>query len=121
MPTFDASTLQAALVGYNAALDRINANMSAIRKQLGGHAIRAVAGFQRAKPKHKMSTAGRRAIAAAQKKRWTQYRAQQRAAASSAHKVAPKRKLSPERKAALVANLAKARAAKSAKAVAATA
>lgn len=120
MQTINDSTLQAALVEYKAALDSINANISAIRTQLAVRAIRAAAGVQRARPKDRMSAAGRQAIAAAQKKWWTKYRAQQRAAASSARKVAPKREMSAERKAALVANLAKARAAKAAKAAVTT-
>lgn len=121
MSTIDASILQAALVGYNTALDRINANISALRTQLAGRAIRADAEVQWVRPKHTMSAAGRKAIAVAQKKRWTEYRAQQTAAASSAHKTATKRKISADRKAVLVANLAKARAARAQKASAATA
>jgi hypothetical protein len=64
------------------------------------------------KPKRKLSKAGRAAIVAATKKRWAAIHQ----AEKPASKTAPaKRKLSPARKAALLANLAKARAARAAK------
>jgi hypothetical protein len=111
MTRVDNAILQAALVGYTAELDKINAAMAAIRKELGLHGTRAAApaGGDRAKPKHHISAAGRRAIAEAQRKRWA-------AVHKAAKKAAPKKKMSAERKAALVANLAKARAAKAARA-----
>jgi hypothetical protein len=59
------------------------------------------------KPKRRISKEGMARIIAATKKRW--------AAFHKAEKPAPKTKLSPARKAALVANLAKARAARAAK------
>ena len=77
-----------------------------------------------AKPKRRMSVAGRKAISDATKKRWAAVHA---AAAKTkpvvaknapAKKAVAKKRLSPARKAALVANLAKARAAKAAKATA---
>jgi hypothetical protein len=80
--------------------------------------------MQAAKPKRKLSKAGRAAIVAALKKRWAAKKAaaakpkpatQKKTAAKTA---VAKRKLSPAGKAALVANLAKARAAKAAKATA---
>jgi hypothetical protein len=68
------------------------------------------------KPKRKISAAGKKAIAQAQRKRWKEFKA--KAPKPAPKKTAAKRKLSPARKAALVANLAKARAAKAAKATA---
>ena len=63
------------------------------------------------KAKRKISAAGRKAIADAQRKRWAESKK-----AVSVPKTAPaKRKMSAARKAALVANLAKARAASAAK------
>jgi hypothetical protein len=60
------------------------------------------------KPKRKLSAAGRKAIIVATKKRWESFH--------KAEKPAPaKKKMSPARKAALLANLAKARAARAAK------
>jgi hypothetical protein len=65
-----------------------------------------------AKAKRKLSAAGRAAIDAATKKRWAAIQK----AEKPATKTAPaKKKMSPARKAALVANLAKARAARAAK------
>ena len=84
----------------------------------------ATATAESSKPKRKLSAAGRKAISDATKKRWaavhaaaakTKPAAEKKAAAK---KAVAKRKLSPARKAALVANLAKARAAKAAKATA---
>ena|SRR5579872_3015202 len=67
--------------------------------------------------KRVISAAAKKRISEATKKRWVAFRAQKEAAAKKApaKKAATKRKLSPSRKAALVANLAKARAAKAAK------
>jgi len=64
-----------------------------------------------------MSAAALRRISLAQKKRWAAYHAKQGGTAKkAAPKKTAKRKMSSERKAALVANLAKARAARAAKA-----
>lgn len=72
-----------------------------------------------AKPKRKLSKAGRAAIVAALKKRWAAKKAAAKQSKKpAAKKAVAKKKLSPARKAALVANLAKARAAKAAKATA---
>jgi hypothetical protein len=70
------------------------------------------------KPKHKISAAGKKAIAQAQRKTWKEFKA--KALKPTPKKTAAKRKLSPARKAALVANLAMAGAAKTAKATAGT-
>jgi hypothetical protein len=64
------------------------------------------------KPKRRVSKEGLARIIAATKKRWARVKAE---AKKEAPKAAPKRKLSPARKAALVANLKKARAAKAVK------
>ena len=68
-----------------------------------------------AKPKRKMSAAGKKAISEATKKRWAAFHATKQAKKPAAKKAVARTKLSPARKAALVANLAKARAAKAAK------
>jgi len=84
------------------------------------------------KPKRKLSAAGKAAIVAALKKRWAAKKAGETPSKTAVRGVsvgktagkkagpakktaAPKKKLSPARKAALVANLAKARAAKAGK------
>jgi hypothetical protein len=68
--------------------------------------------------KRKMSAAGKKAIAEAQRKRWAASKEDAKPPAPEAAPK-PKRKLSAARKAALVANLAKARATRAAKKAAA--
>ena len=117
----DTSFLEMALVGYRAELHKIEASMSAIRKQLGVRGSSRVPRVARMETvKHHMTAAGRKHIAEAQHKRWAAYRAKHKTPAKAAKAAASKpttakKKLSPERKAALAANLAKARAAKAAK------
>jgi len=113
----DHSTLQAALVGYQYQLDQITKAIAEIRAKLGNKANPGTSGPREAKPgKKPLSAAARKRIAAAQKKRWAAFHAKAGApkpATESAKKT--KRKMSPEAKARLVANLAKARAAKAVK------
>jgi hypothetical protein len=68
------------------------------------------------KPKRKLSAAGKKAIVEATKRRWAAFHAANQAKKPALKKEIAKKKLSPAWKAALVANLAKARAAKAAKA-----
>jgi hypothetical protein len=69
-----------------------------------------------AKPKRQLSKAGRENIVAALKKRWAEKKAAAKKAAVKKAAVAPaKKKMSPARRTAQVANLAKARAARAAK------
>jgi len=78
-----------------------------------------------AKAKRELSAAGRAAIVAALKKRWAEKKAAakkvvvKKAAVKAPSAKAAMKKMSPDRKAALVANLAKARAARAAKRAAA--
>jgi hypothetical protein len=112
MQQTDRLTLEMALIGYEAERQKIEAAMAAIRKQVDGHAAaRAAVGAPG--PKRILSAAARRRIAAAQRKRWAVFHADQKRGAA---KTAPKRKLSAAARAKLVRNLAKARAAKAAKA-----
>lgn len=119
----DSSILMAAMAGYEFQLQAINEAMAEIRRQLGhrssGSSTSPVAGAPHAR--RQMSAEAKKRIAAAQKKRWANFHAQQGEASAKAapKKSAPKRKMSAERKAALVANLAKARAARAAKRAAA--
>jgi hypothetical protein len=140
---FDTQTLQMALVGLEAERQKIETAMAAIRKQLGVRSSRAAAPTISQEPtaaesKRNLSSAARKRIGDAQKLRWRKFRKAQEPAVAAkkasvkkaapkkaavkgvAPKVAPKKafpkkKMSAERKAALVANLAKARAAKAAK------
>src|SRR5664279_4854334 len=78
MPThLDSETLQAALVGYQHQLDQINAKMAELRSMLKGEAP-AGAALAKAAPaapggKRPLSTAARKRIARAQRKRWAAY------------------------------------------------
>ena len=110
--------LEAAIVGFQQQKHHIDEMISELRSQLDG--TPAETGNKKnatgpAKTKRMLSPAARRRIAAAQKARWAAYHAGQGA---PAEKAAPKRKLSPAARAKLAANLAKARAAKAAKAAA---
>jgi hypothetical protein len=119
MPKIDSSILEMALVGLRAEAQKIEATMSAIRRQLGvrGKSAAVSISMDGATPsrKRQLSAAALRRISLAQKKRWAAYHAKQGA---TTKKAAP-RKLSPAAKAKLAANLAKARAAKAAKAASA--
>jgi hypothetical protein len=108
MPKIDSSILEMALVGLQSEAQRIEEKMAAIRKHLGVRGKTAALSFSRdgAAPRRRrqLSAAALRRISLAQKKRWAAFHAKK------------KRKLSPAAKAKLAANLAKARAAKAAKA-----
>ena len=66
------TTLEAALIGFQAQVDRIRATMAEIRKELAGPAPEPSPSA--APPKRRMSAAARKRIAAAQKKRWAKIR-----------------------------------------------
>jgi hypothetical protein len=71
--------LQAALIGYQAEISRIEQAIAEIRRELKPPPDGAPAAPKPAK--RKMSAAGRKRMAAAQKKRWAEYRKQQLAKA----------------------------------------
>jgi hypothetical protein len=106
-----------AVLGYESQLAQINLKIQEIRRRLGARAGSGVTSDMAAavRKRNHMSAAGRKAIAAAQRKRWAAHRAKSGKGAKKAPSK-PKRTLSPEAKAKLVANLAKARAARAAKA-----
>jgi hypothetical protein len=104
----------AAIVGFEQQRHRIDAQIAELRAMLPGGPAETAATPEPAKRKRrKMSAAGRKAIAEAQRKRWAVSKKSVVPPAPATSK--PKRKLSRARKAALVANLAKARAARAAK------
>jgi hypothetical protein len=113
----DNSLLEMALIGYAEQRREIENAIAAIRSQLRERSTPVAT--DGARPRRKLSAAARKRIAAAQKKRWKEFH-QQKAEAGKP-KATAKTKLSPARKAALAANLAKARAAKAEKKSAATA
>jgi hypothetical protein len=72
--TFDVTTLQMALVGYEAEIEKIENKIREIRSQLNGAAVPAVTATPKAAGGRRKLSAGARArIAAAQKKRWAEY------------------------------------------------
>jgi hypothetical protein len=111
--------LEMALAGFRAKREEIRQAMAAIEQQLGMHkgstATGAAVGEPGAKPKRKLSAAGKRAIQAAVKRRWAAFHAKSGTSKVAKRASKPKRTLSPAAKARLVANLAKARAAKASK------
>jgi hypothetical protein len=110
----DTATLQMALIGCQAQLVQLNEKMQEIQRRLGGRPAATDGRGDVPGPflrKRHMSAAGRRRIAAAQRKRWAAFHKGARA-----KKGAVKRTLSPEAKSKLAANLTKARAARAAKA-----
>jgi hypothetical protein len=70
----DLALLQAALIGYQTELERINAAMADIQKRLAHSRNGHIAPMPVAKggpvKKHRISAEGRRRIAEAQRKRW---------------------------------------------------
>jgi len=96
MPTkLTPEIITAAIAGFETQKTKIDAQIAELRSLLaGGSAATAATKPEPAKPKRrKMSAAGRKAIAEAQRKRWA---ASKKAAQPSAPKAAPKpkRKLS---------------------------
>ena len=79
----DNSFLAMALVGYEAEIDKINAAIAEIQAKLGHRGPgRPRAAVDGATPKKRtMSAAGRRRIAAAQRKRWAAVKAQAKSTA----------------------------------------
>lgn len=98
----DHSLLEMALVGYRARREEVVRRMAEIERQLGAASASVAERTGEEKPKHKMSTAGRRAIAAAQRKRWA---ASRKSVQSPKTPPAPKakRRLSKAGRAAIVA------------------
>lgn len=117
-PKLTNEILTAAIDGYEFQKTRIDAKLAELRSLLTGGPAEPAATPEPAKRKgRKISAAGRKAIAEAQRKRWAASKVQSAPATPEPSK--PKRKLSAAAKAKLVANLKKARAAKAAKAKAA--
>jgi len=112
MPTLTIEIINAAILGFEEQKRRLNEQISELRGLLPG----ATPSSEPTEPtngtRRKMSAAGRKAIAAAQRKRWAAKKAEPNAAPAQATK--PKRKLSAAGKAAIVAALKKRWAAKKA-------
>jgi len=109
MPTLTRDIIVAAIDGFEAQKQRIDEQIDELRAMLTPTSNGSAPNTGRPKRRRKMSLAGRRAIAEAQRKRWAAKRAT--TTGSKAPKRA-KRKLSPEGRAAIVAALKKRWAAK---------
>jgi hypothetical protein len=111
-PKLTPEIIVAAVEGYESQKARIDQKIAELRAMLSGNGIEPAATSEApTRNRRKMSAAARKRIGDAQRKRWAVSKKQ----AAPPKKTAPKKKLSPARKAALVANLAKARAARAAK------
>ena len=109
--TLTKEIIIAAIDGFAAQRQRLDAQIAELRSMLAGDSTNATDTTGRVKGKRrKMSAAGRKAIAEAQRKRWA---ASKRQSLSGDPKtVKPKRRLSAAGKAAIVAALKKRWAAK---------
>jgi hypothetical protein len=105
--------LTVALERLTARRHEIDEQIAEVRRMLG-NGRNGSATAEPARPKHRISAAGRRAIAAAQRRRWAEQKGATGAPPAEAKK--PKRKLSPAGRAAIVAALKKRWAAKRAEA-----
>ena len=78
----DTTTLQMALIGYEAERQKIQDKIVELQRQLGGRNHRAAAPVANSPSKRtrRMSAAARRRIAAAQKKRWAAFHKKQKPA-----------------------------------------
>jgi hypothetical protein len=108
IPRLTNEIIDAAIVGFEEQKRRLDEQLAELRAMRTGVNHTAPAS---GRPRRKMSAAGRKAIAAAQRQRWAALRGE--GAAEKAPKKA-KRKLSPAGRAAIVAALKKRWAAKKA-------
>ena len=74
MVTVDRTLLEAALYGYERQRDEIEAKIAEIRSHMSGTKPAAVAAAPGQPKKRVMNAAARRRIAAAQRKRWAEYK-----------------------------------------------
>lgn len=115
-PKLTAEIITAAIEGFESQKRRIDGQIAELRAMLPGGSMETAAPTEApAKKRKKFSVAARKRMKEAQQRRWAKIRGESVPSAPDKPKP-PKRKMSAERKAALVANLAKARAARAAKA-----
>jgi hypothetical protein len=114
----DRDDLIAMLEGYVARGQRVQQQINALTKRLGGRraafvfsgASGASSEAPRPRTTHRISAAGRKRIADAQRRRWAATKAENKPEAAAVK--SKKRQLSPSVRKALLANLERARAAK---------
>jgi len=113
----DIETLRMALIGYEEERRKIDAKIAELEDRLNGRSV--AEGTAAERPKRKMSRAAKARIAAAQRKRWAQFRQQKTAkkapAARRPAKAVARKSVSAEVRQKRIEALAKARAAKAAK------
>jgi len=104
-PNFTTEIIAAAIEGFEAAKARIDAQVEELRTMLLGRSAEMASTPEASKRKRqKMSAAGRRAIAEAQRKRWAQSRKQPELASKTVVQEGPKkRKLSAAGRQAIIA------------------
>jgi hypothetical protein len=115
-PKLTTEIVNAAILGMEAQKEKLRAKIAELQAMLsGGPSAPAVTPEVAPRKRRRISVAGRRAIAEAQRKRWA---ASKKAAESSAPKAAPKlkRRLSAAGRAAIIAATKKRRALKRAEA-----
>jgi hypothetical protein len=76
MPTHDPSILQAALIGFQIERDRIEHAIADLRRRLGTTGVGASS--SPAPKKRQVSAAARKRMAAAQRKRWREFKKQRK-------------------------------------------
>jgi hypothetical protein len=105
MPTkLTTEILAAAVLGFEEQKRQIDLAIAGIRTMLGGGSEPTAATPEPPKRKRrKMSAAGRKAIAEAQRKRWADSKRQSEPSLAAAVAPKPKRKLSPAGRAAIIA------------------
>ncbi len=112
MPTLTKEIISAAIYGFEEQRRKLDAQIAELRGMLSETSNGAMPSAKpKARKKRRMSAAGRKAIAEAQRKRWAA--SKEKTAAPKAAKK-PKRKLSAAGRAAIVAALKKRWAAKNA-------
>jgi len=77
--SLDPGILSAALEGLELQQERLERQIAEVRRLLGGRGQKSVT--QGVKPRRRLSAAARESIAAAQRKRWADWRKKQAAAA----------------------------------------
>ena len=105
--------IDAAIEGFEAQKRRIDGQISELRAMRSGSPAQSASASTK-QPRRKMSAAGRKAIAAAQRKRWAESKIAVKVEAPKAKPAKKKRILSAEGKANIVAALKKRWAAKKA-------
>jgi len=91
-PKLTAEIINAAIEGFESQKRRIDAQIDDLRQLLKGDRNQSPAGDTAPTHRRKMSAAGRRRIAAAQKARWAKIRGEAEPSRSSATAAAPRRK-----------------------------